>query len=153
METETETETRSVMVRYYADKTRLTWDSKYFKNRRGHKPRTDPGLGLFQHYHGQFDLHVFGADIVSIERKNLHSSQRRYQMESGYDEDYVIVPTVDSIKDGEVPLPFGVNHCGKNPTHRLRWVPHSKDYPHSHYVLEVLREIRSGTEVTFDYKL
>ena len=113
---------------------------------------TDSRQGLFQNHHRQFDLHVFGDDIVSIERTELHLLQRRYQMESGYDEDYVIVPTLKSIKEDDVSLPFRVNHDEEHPTHHLDWVSHRFDYPHSHPVLRGIREIDINTEVTFNYK-
>ena len=74
-------------------------------------------------------------------------------MDSDYDEDYVIVPTVKSIVPADVPLPFRVNHSSSNPTHQLVWHSHNRDYPHSHPVLEGIREIDIDTEVTFNYKL
>ena len=86
-------------------------------------------------------------------KTQVHPKQRRYQMESGYDEDYVIVPTLKSILEGDVPLPFRVNHCTDKPTHKMGWISHRNDYPYSHPVLEGLREIAIGTEVTFNYKL
>ena len=144
--------TRSIFVRYYVDKTNVKWDLDYFKGVKGHNPRTDSRRGLFQNHHGQFDLHVFGDNIISIKKTELHSSQRRYQMDSGYDEDYVIVPTLESIKTGDTPLPFRVNHCSNEPTHYLDWVEHRHDYPDSHPVLRGKREIKIGTEVTFNYK-
>ena len=131
----------------------LLWDYGYFGlgHVPDHNPRTDPRLGLFQNKKGKFDLPVTGKDIVSMERKELDPSQVRYVMESGYDEDFVIVPTLRSIKSGEIPFPFRVNHDSHNPTHKLIWVPDKHDYPHSHYVLEGRREIDKGTEITFDY--
>ena len=74
-------------------------------------------------------------------------------MESGHDEDYVICPTLQSILTGNVPLQFRMNHSRDNPTHKLCWIPHSNDYPESHYKFEGINEIDSDTEVTFDYKL
>ena len=144
---------RSVFIRFYVDDSELSWNHEYFKGKRGHDPRTDPHKGLFQNHHGKFDLHVFGDNIVSMEKTKIHSKQRRYQMDSGYDEDFVIVPTLTSIRSGDIPLPFRVNHCTDEPTHRLTWYSHSRDYPHSHPVLEGVRVIDIGTEVTFNYKL
>jgi hypothetical protein len=141
-----------MMTRFYVDKSTLVWDLGYFGDIRGHDPRTDPRQGLFQEHHGKFNLDVIGPDIVSMDRTQLHPSQVRYVMESGYDEDFVIVPTLLSIQSGEIPLPFRVNHDSHNPTHRLVWVPDGDDYPHSHYMFEGLREIKIGTEITFDYK-
>ena len=73
-------------------------------------------------------------------------------MDSGYDEDFVMVPTITSITSGDIPLPFRVNHSSNKSTHKLVWFSHSRDYPHSHSVLEGIREIDIGTEVTFNYK-
>ena len=46
-------------------------------------------MGLYQNCYGQFDIDVVGKDVVSIDRRFLHPLQRRYQMKSGYDEDFV----------------------------------------------------------------
>ena len=143
--------TRSMMIRYYVDKTTLEWDFDYFRGLKGHNPRTDPRMGVFQNHDGQFNLLVIGDDIISIEKTKLHSLQRRYQMESGYDEDFVIVPTVQSIITGDIPLPFRVNHCESNPTHELCWISSTHDYPDSHWMLKGVKEIESGTEITFNY--
>ena len=89
----------------------------------------DPRKGLFQNCFGMFDLKVISEDIVSIEKKYLHPQQMRYQMESGYDEDYVIVPTLLSIQTGKVPIPFRINHSSDNTTHELLWVQDARDYP------------------------
>ena len=144
--------TRSIMIRFFVDNTTLEWDLDYFRGVKGHNPRTDPRMGVFQNHDGKFDLHVMSEDIISIPKKNMHAVQRRYQMESGYDEDFVIVPTLKSITRGEVPLPFRVNHSKTDPTHELRWVSSTHDYPDSHYVLKGIKEIESGTEITFNYK-
>ena len=60
-------------------------------------------------------------------------------MESEYNEDYVIVPTLKFIQNKDIPLPFKVNHCENEPTHRMDWISHKNDYPDSH---PVLRDIR-----------
>ena len=112
----------------------------------------DPCLGLFQRHHGKFNLLVINDDIVSIPKRLVHPLQKRYYMESGYDEDFVICPTLQSIQSGEIPLPFRVNHSQFHFTHKLVWVPHECDYPHSHYKLEGVRELEPSTEITFDYK-
>ena len=75
---------RSVFIRFYVDDSELSWNHEYFKGKRGHDPRTDPHKGLFQNHHGKFDLHVFGDDIVSMEKTKVHSKQRRYQMDSAH---------------------------------------------------------------------
>ena len=123
----------------------------YFERFLEHDPHTDPGMGFFQNITGKFDVHIFGLDIVNIESRTLHPLQKRYRFVSGYDEDFVICPTLKSILNGNVPLPFRVNHDQFFPTHQLIWVPHALDYPHSHYMLKGMRCIDSGTEITFDY--
>ena len=82
---------RSVCIRFYVDDSELPWNYDYFKGKRGHDPRRDPHQGLFQNHHGKFDLHIFDDNIISMKKTKLHSKQRRYQIHSGYDEDYVIV--------------------------------------------------------------
>ena len=136
---------------YYVDKTKIDWNEDYFNRFVYHDTKTDPGLGLFQSTDGIFDLPVVGPNIVSIEKRNLHPLQKRYHMESGYDEDYVICPTTQSIMKGDIPLPFRVNHSQFHPTHKLIWVPHALDYPHSHYVLKGVQHVNSGDEISFDY--
>ena len=141
-----------IMRRYYVSQTKTPHDYDYFDRFEGHDPRTDPCLGLFQRETGQFDMPFLGDDIVSIHRNQLHPLQQRYQIESGYDEDYLTCPTIESIVNGDIPLAFRVNHKEFNTTHTLRWIPHARDYPFSHWVLVGERQIPSRTEVTFNYK-
>lgn len=129
----------------------IDWDYDYFSRFVDHDPDTDTGLGVYQNCDGQFDISVVGKNIVSIEKKLLHPLQKRYHMESGYDEDFVICPTLESIRTGNIPTPFRVNHSQCFPTHKLIWVPDKLDYPHSHYVLKGIKFIKSGTEISFDY--
>ena len=133
------------------DKTKIEWDVDYFIRFVEHNPNTDPGMGVFQHCDGMFNIPVVGVNIVNIEKHTLHPLQKRYYMESGYDEDFVICPTLESIRKNNIPLPFRVNHSEFHPTHKLIWEPHSLDYPHSHYILEGIKHITSGTEISFDY--
>ena len=136
---------------FYVDKTRIDWDVDYFSRFDEHNPNTDPGLGVFQNVDGTFNLSVVGSNIVCIKKKSLHPLQKRYYMESGYDEDYVICPTTQSIMTGDIPLPFRINHSQFHPTHELRWEPHALDHPHSHYVLKGIHHVVSGKEISFDY--
>ena len=133
------------------DKSTIDWDVDYFERFLEHNPSTDPGMGVFQKCDGMFDVPVVGVHIVSIKKKKLNSLQKRYHMESGYDEEFVICPTLQSILTKNIPLPFRVNHSEFYPTHKLIWDPHELDYPHSHYVLKPIKHIKSGTEITFDY--
>ena len=133
------------------EKTTIDWDVDYFSRFVNHDPNTDPGMGVFQNCDGTFDIDVVGVDIVNTKKWTLHPLQKRYYMESGHDEDFVICPTLESIIAGNIPLPFRVNHDQFFPTHKLIWVPDQFDYPHSHYVLEGIKHITSGTEISFDY--
>ena len=133
------------------DKTKIEWDVDYFTRFVEHNPNTDPGMGVFQCCDGMFSIPVVGMNIVNIEKHTLHPLQKRYYMESGCDEDFVICPTLKSIRTGNIPIPFRVNHHQFHPTHKLVWVPDSLDYPHSHYILKGIKHITSGTEISFDY--
>ena len=108
-------------------------------------------MGVFQNCSGEFDIPVVGVDIVTIEKRLLHPLQKHYHMKSGYDEDFVICSTLQSILTGNIRLPFRVNHSQFHPTHKLIWVPDQLDYPYSHYILKGIKYIISGTEVSFDY--
>lgn len=130
---------------------KIDWDVDYFERFWEHNPNTDPGMGVFQKHTGTFTIAIVGTDIVCIQKIHLHALQKRYHIESGYDEDYVICPTLESIITGDIPIPFRVNHSQFFATHKLTWVGHALDYPHSHWILEGRREIQSNTEVSFDY--
>ena len=135
------------------DDTKLLYDVGYFERFQTHDIYTDPRMGLFQLHYGKFDIHVVGKNIISVLTSALHPLQKRYRIESGYDEDYTICPTLESILTGNVPLPFRMNHSHDNPTHKLCWISGECDYPDSHPMFEGIHEIDSRTEVTFDYKL
>ena len=85
------------------DKTRIDWDVDYFTRFVEHDPNTDPGVGVFQYCDDMFNIPVVGVNIVNIEKDTLHPLQKRYYMESGYDEDFVICPTLESIRTGNIP--------------------------------------------------
>jgi hypothetical protein len=136
--------------RFNVRRTTINWDVDYFTRFDGHNPNTDPGLGVFQKCCGKFDVKIVGVDIVTVKKTLLHPLQKRYHIESGYDEDFVVCPTLKSIVSGKIPLPFRVNHSQFRPTHKLIWVAHSLDYPHSHWVLKGIDEI-DPQEISFDY--
>ena len=76
---------------------------------------------MFQILNGGFSIPFkFDKDIVSIQLKEMTSEQKRYCVDSGFDEDYGIVPSVDSILNGTIPLPFRVQHSKDKPTHELK---------------------------------
>ena len=94
---------------YYVSKSKLNWDVDYFERFfLEHDPHTDPDMFFFQNCSGEFDIHILGVDIVNIESHIRY--KKRYHFESDYDEDFVICPTLESILNGNVPLPFRVNH-------------------------------------------
>ena len=115
----------------------------------------DPGKGLFQTRDGGIPIKFVGPDIVSVTRTSLKtgSQQWKYAVDSGYDEDYAIVPTKESIDGCRVPFPFRVQHTSHYPTHKLEWVSDSmgRDYPHSYPQLVPTRSLKDGDEITFDY--
>jgi hypothetical protein len=51
-------------------------------------------MGVFQRVLGAFTLKVIGDTVQSIDKTDIHPRQVKYQMDSGYDEDKVIVPTL-----------------------------------------------------------
>jgi len=140
-------------INFYVDKTTIDWDVDFFSRFLEHDPDTDPGMGVFQNCDGRYDIPVIGENIISIHKNTLHPLQKRYHMESGYDEDFVICPTLKSIRTRNIPLPFRVNHHQFHPTHKLTWIDHALDYPHSHYILKSMTHVKSGREVCFKYKL
>ena len=99
------------------DKTRIDWDIDYFSRFMEHNPDTDPGMGVFQKCDGIFNISVVGIEIVNMEKTLLHPLQKRHYMESGYDEDFVISPTLHSMLTENIPLPFRVNHSEFHFTH------------------------------------
>ena len=113
---------------------------------------TDEGLGVFQDIGGRSHIDVRGNGIESILLVDIHPLQNKYKMESGFDEDYVIVPTVDTIRSGDVPIPFRIQHSD-DPTHEMDWVEDGggRSYPHSHYVIRPKMYLNANTEITIDY--
>ena len=115
------------------------------------------GLGVFQRISGSIGTILFtvvGDDIVSVPKFKLHKCQKPYQMESGFDEDFVIVPTVDSITSGKIPVAFRVQHSKRSPSHKMEWFsdPKGRDYPFSYPTLVPKHKtIIPMTEITFDY--
>ena len=119
----------------------------------------DPGMGLWQLCEGQFPILVTGLNVQSILKTEVHRDQRPYMMDSGYDEDYVIVPTLDSIRTDDIHIGFRLQHCSINttpgPTHKMDWreCPLGNDYPYSFPILLPLRQLDIDTELTFNYNL
>ena len=117
------------------------------------------GLGVFQQIVGSIPtiyFNVVGTDIVSVLKTDLHELQKAYQMDSLFDEDYVIVPTVKSIRTGNIPVAFRIQHSKRSPTHKMTYHldPDGRDYPFSYPRIipnELYRYLGSMTELTFDY--
>ena len=99
----------------------------------------DPGMGVFQRVLGAFTLKVIGDTVQSIDKTDIHPRQGKYQMDSGYDEDKVIVPTLESILSGEIAMSFRVQHSRGRPTHRMDWFEDTRgrDYPFSFLILHL----------------
>ena len=118
---------------------------------------TDPGLGVFQNVRGSFTLCFLGDGVESKLKKDIkkESPQYRYRVESGHDEDFVLVPTLESIGVGNIVHAFRVQHSD-TPTHKLQWYSDDlgRDYPYSYMTLVPIDRITSSnTEITFDYNL
>ena len=113
----------------------------------------DPGMGVFQQVIGRFTLKVLGDTVQSIDKTDIHPRQVKYQMDSGYDEDKVIVPTLESILSGDIAMAFRVQHSRGRPTHRMDWFEDTRgrDYPYSYPILRPI-QVCTG-EITFDYNL
>ena len=104
------------------------------------------GQGVFTKVGG---LHVikFEGGVTTLKTK-MTSLQSRYAIESGYDEDYVIVPAHDDIVSGRIHYSWKINHCNKHPTHVMCWCD---ELGNEHAYLEPMRHIPEDTEVTFKY--
>ena len=120
----------------------------------------DPGLGLFQNVSGLVTLdfrsgtNTVGETISKlISEIDKDSPQIEYAIESCFDEDYLIVPTEECIKEGKIPTAFRVQHDSDNPTHYLEWEhdPHGRDFPHTYPLLKPFKSLPKNTEITFDY--
>ena len=121
-------------------KSRIKLDLEYFSKE---EMDPDPGLGVFQIVDGGFSIPFkFDDDIVNIPFKDMNSEQLRYCVESAFDEDYGIVPSVESISNGTIPLPFRVQHDKDKPTHELKWKVTGRDYPFSFPYLEPIDEVK-----------
>ena len=86
----------------------------------------DPGLGVFvgDHYPlvRPLTLDFRGYGVESILRTKMNKQQNNYKVDSAFDEDYVIVPTMESVLSGNIHPSFRVQHDEENPTHKLEWV-------------------------------
>ena len=111
------------------------------------------GLGVYQNRTGACLFRVVGPNVESIDKSAIHRLQKPYAIQSAYDEDKVIVPTVDSIRLGNIPVPFRVQHSSDSATHKLDYHEHALDYPFSYPVLVPNGIIVAGTEISFDYNL
>ena len=117
---------------------------------------TDPGLGCYQMVPGAYTFYVKHPTLIeSIDKSAVHELQVPYMMHSGYDEDKVIVPTLQSILSRNIHYTFRFQHHQEYPTHYLDWKEDEfdRDYPYSHPVLKPKRRLNRDTELTFDYNL
>ena len=109
----------------------------------------DTGLGLFTKRDNSFITITFrGPNTVSILTTDCTDKQKKYQVESGFDEDYSVVPTKLSLRSGFVDVYFFINHDSNNPTHKLIWNDNDGvGFPQ----LLPLRKLGRDKEITFDY--
>ncbi len=117
------------------------------------KVKTDPifsnlpvGLGVFSTMEGRFKIRFNGLHVC---KTIMTSLQKRYAIESGYDEDYVVVPSHDDILSGGIGFSWRINHDSHNPTHILCWDDTVGD---EHPYLKPLCKVKIGQEITFDYR-
>ena len=117
---------------------------------------TDPGLGVFQKVTGKIILRFQGHGVESKLKKDIKTNytQYRYRVDSGHDEDFVLVPTLESITSGNIGIAFRVQHSD-TPTHRLDWYEDylGRDYPYSYMKLIPIDIVPKNTEITFNYNL
>ena len=109
----------------------------------------DPGLGLFTKRPNSFiTINFKGPNTVSIPATDCTDKQKKYQLDSGFDEDNRIVPTRRSLLSGFVDFYFFINHNSINPTHKLIW---NDDDGVGFPQLLPLRKLGRDEEITFDY--
>ena len=123
------------------------WEVKKSRQRDDEKyPGQDPGLGLFTKRPGDHVIRFRGKNTVVILIKELSKEQHVYKAESGFDEDYVVVPTQESLLRNKPDFFWRVQHNRTNPTHRLGY------YDYGDYLFLVpLLTLNVGDEITFDY--
>ena len=124
--------------RWKVSQSRQRDDEKY--------PGQDPGLGLFTRRPGEHVIKFRGQNTVVVLKKNVTTKQQVYKAESGFDEDYVVVPTQESLLRNKPDYFWRVQHNSTNPTHRLKYCAYG-DY----LFLKPLRALKVGDEITFDY--
>ena len=104
------------------------------------------GDGVFTREGGLHCIHFEGG-VVTL-RIKMTKLQSRYAVESGFDEDYVIVPGHADILLNNLHFSWKINHSSVNPTHVLCWC----DEPgNEHPFLKPKRILKRNEEYTFCY--
>ena len=119
----------------------------------------DPGLGVymkkFTSYTGQIKLLIrfTTADTVVVSSEKCTAQQRKYAVDSGFEERKLIVPSLESLAQNRLDFYFYINHDSTDPTHKLCWNSDEsgRDFPYSHPYLIPLRALKAGEELTFKY--
>ena len=67
----------------------------------------------------------------------------------GYDEDKVIVPTLECLRVGRIPSAFRVQHSSDLVTHKMEWKEDKlgRNYPYSYLLLRSLKALYPVVEI------
>ena len=112
-------------------------------------PDREPGRGLFIKVCGKIKINFSGPNIITIKKKDVTKEQKIYQIQSGKEDDSVVVPTQESIVNDYIDFPFLINHNSSYPTHEFIW--NDYDYRLGFPQLVPLMKLKKGDEITFDY--
>ena len=104
------------------------------------------GEGVYTLSGGSHCIHFEGG-VVTL-KKNMTRLQSRYAVESGFDEDYVVVPSHFDIIVNNLHFSWKINHSSKDPTHTLCW---SDEPGNEHPFLKPKRDMVKNEECTFCY--
>ena len=107
---------------------------------------SSPGDGVFCTVGGRHTIRLEGGWMVHMTRST--KLQTDYAVDHPTRKGYRFVPTHDSLLTGDMMFGWKVNHCCKNPTHKLYW-EYDCEFPHPY--LWPLRYVKEGEEFTFDY--
>ena len=104
------------------------------------------GDGVFATVDGNHVIKFEGGVTTLVTQ--MTKLQTRYAVESGFDEDYVIVPPHDDIVRGSIHFSWKINHSVANPTHELCWCD---EIGNEHAYLRPFKSIKKNKEFTFRY--
>ena len=108
------------------------------------------GLGVFATRPGRFKMTFKGGIYVC--KTHMTALQWRYGVQAE-DPNSVYVPSDVSIQSTDLCYVWRVNCDTKNPTHECVWhCENTKEYTYGYPYLYPLRSIKTGEEITFNYK-